>query len=122
MSEDLETARFHSAVKKAAEDQVLREMRNEFQKTVGGELQKMEVFLLEDNFRGAAALSRNDERNLLDQVPPAAEELHYTPLIEVMGRQGEVCRLDNGKDYPVDKICRSGWWCNGGSFSSGVQV
>lgn len=87
---DLEVARHHSADKKIVEDLVLAEMEKEFNRTVGGTLQKIEVHRCDDN-RAVVAYCRNTvasrggKDGLLDGLPEVANGLGYLPTTETMG-------------------------------------
>lgn len=82
---DIEHAKHSSADKKSVEQFVLEAMSNEFNKTVGGVLQKLEVFPCEEN-RGVVAFSRDDQLSILDTLPEVGERLCYMPISERMGR------------------------------------
>ncbi|PZP29038.1 MAG: hypothetical protein DI603_17635 [Roseateles depolymerans] len=81
---DLEGARHHLGDKKQVESVALKEMDNILRDTVGGVLQKAELFRLEDN-RAALAFCRDDRIDLLDGLPDVAPNLGFIPVVERMG-------------------------------------
>lgn len=83
----LEVARHQSADKKIIEELTLEKLESEFSTTVGGVLQKAEVYPTTD---GAAVLSfsRDDQGFLLDGLPWVSPDgLGYVPIGEKMGRK-----------------------------------
>lgn len=82
---DLERARHHTGVKKYVEDSVLEKLDDELRATVGGVLQKAELYLLPD---GASHLAfcRDDKQHILDGLPSVGDRLGYVPVVERMGQ------------------------------------
>lgn len=83
---DLERSRHHTGIKKHVEDAVLQALDDELHATVGGVLQKAELYLLAN---GASHLTfcRDDKHHILDGLPNVGKELGYVPIVERMGRQ-----------------------------------
>lgn len=83
---DLEQARHRDAAKKFVEENVLAKIESEFSRTVGGFLQKLEVYPVGDG--AAVAYTRESRSDILDNLPTAAVDLGYMPVGEPMGRGG----------------------------------
>lgn len=84
---DLEVGRHHSAEKKIIEELTLGKLDDEFSATVGGVLQKIEVYPIE-NGAAVVSFSRDDQAFLLDGLPCVSEDgLGYVPIGEQMGRK-----------------------------------
>ena len=83
----LEVAHHHSADKKIVEDLTLNKLDDQFITTVGGVLQKIEVY--ETGNGGAiVSFSRDDQPFLLDGLPNVSGDgLSYVPIGEKMGRK-----------------------------------
>lgn len=81
---DLEQARHRDAAKKVVEENVLAKIENEFSRTVGGYLQKLEVYPVGDG--AAVAYTRESRSDILNNLPTAAADLGYVPVDEPMGR------------------------------------
>lgn len=81
---DLESARLRAADKKVIEEGLLADIDNEFVHTVGGVLQKIEVYRVDG--RGEVSYSRDDRPHLLDGLPCVGANLGYVPMGEGMGR------------------------------------
>ena len=79
----LELARLISADKKAIEDELLAEIDDQFVHTVGGVLQKIEVFRLDGH--SEVSYSRDDRPHLLDVLSCVGPGLGYVPIGEKMG-------------------------------------
>ena len=91
---DLEQARHRDAAKKVVEENVLAKIESEFSRTVGGFLQKLEVYPTGDS--AVVAYTRESRSDILDNLPPAAEGLGYLPVEERMGRESAVIRTGAG--------------------------
>jgi hypothetical protein len=81
---DRESGRLLAADRKAIENEVLAKIDDEFVHTVGGILQKIEVYRL-DGDRGEVSYSRDDHPHLLDVLPCVGANLGYIPIGEKMG-------------------------------------
>jgi hypothetical protein len=82
---NLEQARHRDAAKKAVEEGVLEKLESEFNSTVGGFLQKLEVYPSGDG--AVVAYTRESRSDILDNLPPAGPGLCYLPVGEQMGRR-----------------------------------
>ncbi|MFK2876393.1 hypothetical protein [Rhodanobacter hydrolyticus] len=85
LDNDLEKARLHLASRKTVEQAVINEINNEFRETVGGVLQKMEIYAVEVN-RAVAGFTRDSKDFNIDMLPAAADRLGYIPILQNMGR------------------------------------
>jgi hypothetical protein len=81
---DLERARHHTGDKKHVEDSVLKALDDELRATVGGVLQKAELYLSDDGV-SRMAFCRDDKHHLLDALPSVGDQLGYVPVVERMG-------------------------------------
>lgn len=82
---DTERARHKDAGKKLVEETVIEKIENEFSRTVGGFVQKLEVYPRGKS--GAAAYTRESRSDILDFLPEAGVGLRYMPVGEPMGRK-----------------------------------
>lgn len=80
----LELAKHQIGQKKFVESIVLREITNTFKETIGGVLQKIEVYPLEDN-RAVVSYSKQDSTDILDALPPAGDALYFIPIAGAVG-------------------------------------
>lgn len=83
--QDLEQARLILGDRKLIEDRVLEVLESQFMETVGGVLQKLELYFIGSG-RAAAAYSQNDQEHMLFNLPMVAKDLGYAPITEHMGR------------------------------------
>lgn len=81
---DLQMARHNDADKKHIEEEALRKIESEYQDSVGGYLQKLEVYPLEAG--GAVSYTRDTRSNVLSDLPEAGPNLGYMPVGERLGR------------------------------------
>jgi hypothetical protein len=81
---DLEQAKRRDVAKKVVEENVLAKIESEFARTVGGFLQKLEVYPTGDS--AVVAYTRESRSDILDKLPPAGQGLRYVPIGEQMGR------------------------------------
>lgn len=82
---DLETARHEVAGKKAIEHETLLWMENEFAVSVGGQLQKMELY--EECGSGVATFTNHAGGSIFNALPLVAlPGLGFVPIVERMGR------------------------------------
>jgi hypothetical protein len=82
---DLELARHRTALLKGTEIKIQEELENEFNKTVGGVLQKMEIYPQADG--GAiGVISRDNRSHILDGIAPLAPGLQFVPIVGNMGK------------------------------------
>lgn len=82
---DLERARHQTGVKKHVEDSVLQTLADDLQVTVGGVLQKVELYSL-DHRASYMAFCRDDKQHILDGLPSVGNQLWYVPVVERMGK------------------------------------
>lgn len=82
---DLERAHHHTAVKKYVENSMLQTLDDELRETVGGVLQKAELYLLR-NGASHLAFCRDDRQHMLDGLPSVGHRLGYVPVVERMGQ------------------------------------
>lgn len=82
---DLEIARHRQGDKKYVEDSALREIDNDLSATVGGILQKAELFLVTCNNSALLTFCRDDKSDMLDGLPEVAPRLGFVPVIERLG-------------------------------------
>jgi hypothetical protein len=82
---DLEQARHRDAAKKSVEESLLDKIENEFNATVGGSVQKLEVYRKGDS--AAVAYTRETRSDILDHLPLAGDRLCYMPIDEQLGRK-----------------------------------
>ena len=73
-------ARHNDADKKHIEEEALRKIESEYQNSVGGYLQKLEVYPLEAG--GAVSYTRDTRSNVLSDLPEAGPNLGYMPVGE----------------------------------------
>lgn len=84
----LQRAKLGVLDKKYVEQSVLDQVASDEKATVGGVLQKLQIYGIHDH-RGVAAFSRHAEDFDLDALPRAGDQLSYIPLVEQMGQTGE---------------------------------
>ena len=77
-----EQSRHLNATKKGVEEMTLKKFGDETAATVGGVLQKMELY--QSGERAFASFSRESKGDLLDGIS-AAKGLNYAPIGETMG-------------------------------------
>jgi hypothetical protein len=82
---ELESARLDVADRKYVEQLVLDQIDSEEKATVGGVMQKLEIFGT-DGHRGVASFSRDTTDFPVDALPWAGDELAYLPIVQEMGR------------------------------------
>jgi hypothetical protein len=83
---ELETAHHKSADKKIIEELTLDTLDDEFSRTVGGVLQKIEVY--QDGSTAVVSFSRDDHHHILDGLPSVGTpHLIYIPIGEKMGHK-----------------------------------
>jgi hypothetical protein len=78
-----EGARHKDAQKKFVEEVTIQQLEDEYSHTVGGSLQKVEVYWVGDH--AVASLARESRPDILDGLPMVAAELGYMPIGEPMG-------------------------------------
>jgi hypothetical protein len=81
---ELEKARHSDAQKKAVEENALKILEAEYNRTVGGNIQKLELYRIDGG--AVVAFTRESRSDILDHLPPAAPGLAYMPIGETMGR------------------------------------
>ena len=64
---------------------MLAKVDNEFSRTVGGFLQKVDVYPSGES--AIFAYTRESRSDILDNLPSAAQHLGYLPVGELMGRK-----------------------------------
>lgn len=82
---DLEEARHEAASKKAIEAAALDLAESEFINTVGGVLQKVELYSVAGD-EAVAAYSQNAQEHILEGLPQVGDDLGYSAVTESMGR------------------------------------
>jgi hypothetical protein len=82
---ELEMARHYAVDKKYVEDVTLEKVDSAFRETVGGVLQKAELFCLERN-SAVLAFCHDDKHHLLDGLPEVAPNMTFASVVERMGR------------------------------------
>lgn len=85
LTRDLDEARHEAADKKVIEAAALDVVENAFMTTVGGVLQKLELYSVAGD-EAVAAYSQNREEHMLEGLPQVSKDLGYAPLTEHMGR------------------------------------
>jgi hypothetical protein len=88
----LESAKLRVAQLKGTERKIQEELEHEFKVSVGGVLQKMEVYPLGDG-RAIGVISRDNQPHILNGLPPVASNLLYVPIGENMGKSREATAL-----------------------------
>jgi hypothetical protein len=66
------------------EEAVLTKIENEFSRTVGDFVQKVEIYPRDD--AAVVVYARESRSDILDDLPAAAHDLRYVPIGEAMGR------------------------------------
>lgn len=82
---DLEEARHKDADKKHIEERVMENIEAEYRVTVGGHLQKLEVYPAGPG--GVVSYARESRSDVLDRLPAAGTELRYMPVGDQTGRK-----------------------------------
>jgi hypothetical protein len=82
---DLEKARHRDAQKKQVEESALEILENEYSRTVGGHIQKLELYPVDG--KAIVAFTRESRADILDHLPHAAPGLTYLSIDEVLGRK-----------------------------------
>jgi len=86
---DLEQAKLRRASLKATERSIQEELENEFNVSVGGVLQKMEIYPLAEEGAVGVISRDNQQAHLLDVTTPVGDGLAYVPIVESMGKTPE---------------------------------
>jgi len=82
---DVEQARHRDVAKKVVEEHLIEKIEDQFNTTVGGFVQKLEVYPLGDS--AAVAYTRESRSDILDHLAPAANGLRCLPIGEQLGRK-----------------------------------
>jgi hypothetical protein len=82
---ELDVAKHSSAAKKSVEQFVRDAILDELKTTVGGAMQKVEVYKRDKN-SGVLSFSRDLTPHMLDGLSAVGDRLAYTQLLEPMGR------------------------------------